>query len=226
MNTAMGNVLIMCGAMYSFVQSLGIRASLINNGDDCCLIVERGSLDRVRSSIPTFFSNLGFILDVEGVATTMEEIHFCQTHPVYNGSSFVMVRDPRVAISKDVTILRNWSQLEYSVYLSELGIAGSAAYGNMPVWSAFYRCLSRSLVPSDVSDGLRRHVRAPIDDSGLGRLSRDVDNRGAVTWQSRASFAAAFGILPSVQLAIERYYDASEPGSGILRAGFAISHIF
>jgi hypothetical protein len=82
------------------------------------------------------------------------------------------------------------------------------------------------VVPSSVSDGLRRHVRAPIDDSGLGRLSHGVDHRGAVTWQSRASFAAAFGILPSVQLSIERYYDQSEPGSSLLQAGFAVSHIF
>jgi len=226
MNTAMGNCLIMCAMVHAFVSSLGIKARLINNGDDCCLIVERSSLARVQAGLSGFFDNLGFIIDVEGVASSMEAIHFCQTHPVFDGSRWCMVRDPNVAISKDVTILKRWSPKEYSVYLYELGVAGSAAYGNMPVWTSFYRCLMRSCISGTVSAGLRAHVRAPIDDSGLGRLSHGVDNRGTVTWQARASFAVAFGMSPSVQRSLESFYDQCEPGTSQLFPGVAVSHIF
>lgn len=226
MNTAMGNVLIMCGAVYSFVRSLNIRARLINNGDDCCLIVEQATLPVVRANLSGFFSKLGFIIDVEGVAAHLECIHFCQTHPVFDGRGYVMVRDPTTAISKDVTILRAWNRKEYAVYLQELGVAGLAAYGNMPVWASFYKCLSRARCDGVVSEGLRKHVRAPISDSGLGRLSSGVDNRGAVTWQARASFALAFGLLPSTQISLEAYYDANDPGPGQLLPGFALSKLF
>lgn len=226
MNTAMGNVLIMCGAMYAFVVSRGIYARLINNGDDCCLIVEEGQLEIVRGEINGFFNDLGFIIDVEGVARTLEHISFCQTHPVFDGVRWCMVRDPNSAISKDVTILKSWSEKEYQVYLHELGVAGLAAYGNMPVWAAFYRTLSRSRAEGVVSSGLREHVRAPITDSGLGRLSSGVDNRGVITWQARASFALAFQLNPDTQRFLESYYDQSEPGTRIMFPGFARSLLF
>lgn len=226
MNTAMGNVLIMCGSMYAFVKKLGIRARLINNGDDCCLIVERGSLDLVRDRLVAFYDVLGFIIDVEGVAKQLESIRFCQTHPVFDGKRWVMVRDPNVAISKDVTILKRWAPKEYSVYLRELGISGLAAYGNMPIWSSFYGCLSRSVVAGTVSAGLRAHVRGPIEESGLGRLSCGVNNQGAITDQSRTSFALAFGLNPDVQRCLEARYDQMSPGAGVLCAGFAESLLF
>ncbi len=226
MNTAMGNVLIMCGSMYAFVRELKVNARLINNGDDCCLIVEREHCALVMSKLAAFYEQLGFIIDVEGVARELEMVSFCQTHPVFDGERWTMVRDPNVAISKDVTILKRWAEKEYAVYLQELGIAGLAAYGNMPIWSSFYRCLTRATVAGHVSDGLRRHVQAPILDSGLGRLSRGVDNDGAITWQARASFAVAFGLTPDVQRYLESYYDRMVPGSSTLCRGFALSRIF
>lgn len=226
MNTAMGNVLIMCGTMYSYIQSLGIKARLINNGDDCCLIVERGDVDLVRSSITEYYSRLGFIIDMEGTASCLEEVGFCQTHPVYDGRRYVMVRDPRTAISKDVTIIKRWADKEYAVYLRELGIAGLSAYGNMPIFASFYRCLSRSEVSGAVSEGLRQHVRGPILDTGLGRLSEGVDNRGVITDSCRTSFAIAFGLSPCVQYHLEGYYDQCHPGTRRIHPGVAGSKLF
>lgn len=226
MNTAMGNVLIMCACMYSLVRELGVHARLINNGDDCCLIVERADLDRVQGRITPFFDQLGFIIDVEGVSSTLEGISFCQTNPVTTGTRCVMVRNPNVAISKDCTILKGWSRKEYAVYLRELGIAGLAAYGDIPVWGSFYRCLSRSVVVGKVSDGLRAHVNQSIVESGLGRLAHGSSCGTIITPEARANFALAFGIAPSVQLALEEYYDRMMPGTGEVYPGFALSKLF
>jgi len=226
MNTAMGNCLIMCAAVYALVRSLGIHARLLNNGDDCTLLVERGSVESVSAAIPGFFGRLGFIIDVEGVVHCLEHIVFCQTQPVFDGRRWAMVRDPRVAISKDVTILRHWTLKEYAVYLQQLGIAGLAAYGNMPVWSSFYKCLSRSKTEGHVSPGLIAHILGPILDSGLGRLSLGTNNCGDVTMQSRTSFALAFGIIPTAQRWLERYYDSLDPGTGVLCTGVASSVLF
>lgn len=225
MNTAMGNVLIMCASVYSLIHSLGIRARLINNGDDCCLIVEKGDLDRLIDTIGPWFDGLGFIIDVEGSTTVMEQIKFCQAHPVFDGVRWVMVRDPHVAISKDVTILKRWSMREYEVYLHQLGICGLSAYGNMPMWSAFYRCLERSC-SDDIRDGLRAHVSAPILDSGLGRLSMGASVGTNITDAARASFCLAFGITPCTQRYLEDKFDSMSPGSGKLFAGFALSLLF
>lgn len=226
MNTAMGNVLIMCAIILSFVRKYNVKARLINNGDDCCLIVERAQLPVIQEHLVNFIGQLGFIIDVEGYALNLENVKFCQTHPVYDGVNWVMVRDPNVAISKDVTILRRWSDKEYRAYLHELGVSGLAAYGNMPVWSSFYACLCRAIAPEHVTAGLRAHVRGPIDESGLGRLAHGVDNMGEVTWQARASFALAFGIPPDVQRCLEVKYSKLQPGNGILHAGPAVSLMF
>lgn len=226
MNTAMGNVLIMCATMFSFVEDLGIKARLINNGDDCCLIVEERDLSLVTDGITKYYAELGFIIDIEGVAREIEHIVFCQTRPVFDGKRYVLVRDPRVAISKDCTVLRKWSPKEYRAYLHELGVAGLAAYGNMPVWGKFYECLERCIPKSEISVGLRQHVRAPIVDSGLGRLSEGVRVDRSVSWQARASFAMAFGLTPASQVCLEQYYDKCHVGSSRLFDVPAVSRLF
>lgn len=222
MNTAMGNVLIMCAAVYGLLKKLGISARLINNGDDCCLIVDESVLDIVLSQLTPWFEELGFLIDIEGVVREPERICFCQTHPVFNGTRWVMVRDPTVALSKDATILRRWSNREFSAYVHELGIAGMAAYGDMPVWGEFYRCMSRSEC-GRISDGLRAHVRQPIDESGLGRLAVNVNNCGPVTDASRASFGLAFGIPPEVQRSIEEHYAQVQIGNAVVHGTPAVS---
>jgi len=108
MNTAMGNCLLMCSAVYGFVSKLGVRARLFNNGDDCTLIVEKVHSSLVKRELCPYFLKLGFIIDVEGTTDILEGISFCQTNPVYDGKSYRMVRDPRICLSKDSTLLKRW----------------------------------------------------------------------------------------------------------------------
>lgn len=225
MNTAMGNVIIMCGIIYSFIRQLRIKARLINNGDDCCLIVERGEVGIVTSTLPQYFKKLGFIIDIEGTTNVLEGISFCQTHPVYDGHYWRMVRDPSVAISKDVTICKKWTLDEYECFLSELGLCGYTMSSDIPIFSSFYRCLMRG--DREFSDGMRRHVRGALVDSGLYRLSEGAVARSeTITDSARTSFAMAFGITPATQRYIEDYYDNSRPGSGQLCPGLPLCRHF
>jgi len=226
MNTAMGNVLIMCASMWSLCKKHHVKARLINNGDDCCLIVDRASIGIINTNISAFYQTLGFVIEIEGCVSMLEQIQFCQTHPIRVGLDWVMVRDPKVAISKDVTILKNWSPKEYGVYLRELGRAGLAAYADLPVWGAFYRCLSRSQVTGPVSSRLVQHVSVPILDSGLGRLTRGVQRGGPVLDSTRTSFALAFGLIPQVQRHLESYYGSMDPGPRCVFPGPAESLLF
>jgi len=213
MNTAMGNVLIMCAAIYSYAREHEITMRLMNNGDDCCLIVEREVVDHISATLPGWFNDLGFIIDIEGVVDALPKISFCQTHPVFDGSGWVMVRDPATAASKDVTILKKWQDKEYRCYLNQLGVCGLSAYGNLPFWKSFYGCLRRSDA-SDASAGLIAHVTQPILDSGLGRLATNTHREGPITDTARASFAEAFGMNPAVQRYWEKYFDTMKPGEG------------
>jgi len=221
MNTSMGNVLIMCGIIDSWFVTRGFHRGsyrLLNNGDDCCLVVEGRDIHKILEpkdglSLVRFFQDLGFPIEIEPITRVIEGISFCQTHPVFDGVQWRMVRDPRTGISKDLTILRNWSPLEYNTYLYELGKCGLSCTEGMPIWASFYKCLMRSEC-ARASTGMRRHVGAGIDETGLGRLATGVRTRGQdkISQAARVSFALAFGITPDVQRSIEAFYDKCSPG--------------
>lgn len=228
MNTSMGNVLIMCGIIHSWFAMHGFRCGdyrLMNNGDDCCLIVEARDIHRVLEPsdgfpLTRFFRDLGFLIEIEPITRVIEGISFCQTHPVFDGVSWRMVRDPRSGISKDLTILRNWSSLEYNTYLFELGKCGLSCTEGIPIWAAFYRCLMRSEC-ARASVGMRRHVTQGLSDTGLGRLASGVREKkiNKISDRARVSFALAFGITPDVQRHVEAFYDKCSPGTRELFVG-------
>jgi hypothetical protein len=84
MNTALGNCVLMCGMVYSYMQSKGIKYDLINNGDDCVLIFEKDH-ERKLDDLSSWFHDMGFTMKVEDPVYTIEEIEFCQTQPVFDG---------------------------------------------------------------------------------------------------------------------------------------------
>jgi hypothetical protein len=102
MNTACGNVLLMCMMMWSFFDALGVRASLFNDGDDCVVIVEERDAARVREGVAGFFEPLGFRMTDEGQVEVFEQICFCQSNPIWDGTGYRMVRHPRTSLSKDL----------------------------------------------------------------------------------------------------------------------------
>lgn len=88
MNTAMGNCLISCALMFGMMSHLKIPSrdyELINNGDDCCIITRPQHQQVVINSIPGYFAKAGFKMKVESPVASIEQIEFCQTHPVFDG---------------------------------------------------------------------------------------------------------------------------------------------
>lgn len=212
MNTAMGNCLIMSSCVYSLLRKLCIRGHLFNNGDDCCILVENRDAKTLTDAVKPFFEQLGFIIDVEGTTHIFEEISFCQTHPVYDGSLWRMVRDPRLVLSKDTTILKKWSKREWSAYWVALGKCGLALTYGLPIFQSFYSAMLKFGDGEEFSEGLLRHVGGAITESGMWQMSRGLDTRvSEITPSARASFALAFKTLPQVQYYFEEYFNQITP---------------
>lgn len=207
MNTAMGNCLIMSSCVYALMRQLNIRGHLFNNGDDCCILVENRDSETLMAAVKPFFEKLGFIIDVEGTTHIFEEISFCQTHPVYDGELWRMVRDPRLVLSKDTTVLKKWSKKEWTAYWVALGKCGLALTYGLPMFQSFYSAMLRFGDGEELSEGLLRHVGGAITESGMWQMSRGLESRTKeITPTARASFALAFKTLPQVQEYFERYY--------------------
>jgi len=213
MNTALGNCLIMCASVYALFSFLDMlysdgttRVCLFNNGDDCMLIGEEEDIERLREAAPGFFEKLGYVMKVEPIVRQLEEVVFCQTQPVYDGVKWRMVRDPRLALSKDLYIAdRECAYKHPKAQLYAIGACGLSLTGGLPVFQEFYAALKRN--------GSRgKAVDHNFLESGFYRLAIGMDEAyRPVTDEARASFCRAFGIVPDLQVAMERTYAACAP---------------
>jgi hypothetical protein len=198
MNTALGNVLLMCGMMYSYFQTLGFRVEFMNDGDDCVVMIERRNLDDFLANVEEYFTDLGFTMKVEGVYDELEMIEFCQSHPIWTREGYRMVRDPRIAIPKDGSSIRPVRcEAEFDYYRGMIASCGIALAGDVPVFNKFYRSLSAgaSLVPPGIDRS---------DWTGVMYLSNRMGLKSDdVHWKTRVSFWQAFGITPDRQRLLE-----------------------
>jgi hypothetical protein len=197
MNTALGNCLLMCAMVWTLCRELNIRAKLANNGDDCMLICEAEDKDALLAAIPNWFKRYGFTMKVEDPVFEFEHLEFCQTRPVWGPDGWIMCRDPRVAISKDVvtTLPLNQGKIDRKL-LGAIGNCGLALGAGLPVFQEFYTAMLRN------ADGTLQG--APQLEGGFFWMSRGLSPRYVdISPKSRYSFWRAFGIEPAMQRMLE-----------------------
>lgn len=198
-NTGMGNCLIMSSIVIAYCESVGIVYRLANNGDDCVVFLDKADLPRL-AGLDQWFLDFGFTLTREAPCYRLEEVEFCQFHPVRVATGWRMVRDPRIAMSKDCVSLVSWAtEKDFRYWASAVGACGSALTAGVPVWAAWYGILQR------VGGGGTAGVSERVNECGAYYWSRGV-TPCSITDESRASFYYAFGITPDEQVALEEYY--------------------
>jgi len=182
-NTSLGNVLIMCAAMYSYFKEIGVQASLINDGDDCVIITEACNLEIISNTLDKYFKQIGFTLEIEAPVYKIEHIVFCQSQPVFDGSNYLMVRDPRVAIAKDGMSIKPLDSLSVAQkWLAAVGKGGMTLTGGIPIWQDYYQTYI------DHSNGAKA-LSDPTLESGFFRMTRGMDRHYMPpTIESRLSF--------------------------------------
>lgn len=201
-NTGMGNCLLMACMVIAYCEQAGIKFRLANNGDDCVLFIEKADLPSL-GGIDAWMLDFGFTLTREEPVFELEHVEFCQSRPVRCANGWRMVRDPRVAMSKDCVSLLGWDNPKsFADWAAAIGGCGLSLTTGVPVWEAWYARLQR------LGGAPAGGVVEAVWDSGLGYMSRGVEPCD-VDAEARVSFYKAFGILPDVQVALETDY--SEP---------------
>lgn len=203
MNTSSGNCLIMCGMVWAYCRDRGVRAELINNGDDCVLFFEADDLEIIRVGLHDWFLELGYNMVVEEPVYELEKVVFCQAQPIHVGElQYVMVRNPVVSLAKDSVALINCDHPEsLRAWCSMVGEGGTAACGGVPVLDSFYTYFAKQGVPNP------KWSKA-YQSRGFDYLAANMKRRGLPVLEvTRYSFWLAFGILPGEQLVIEDYYN-------------------
>nr|WRQ65373.1 RNA-dependent RNA polymerase [Tolivirales sp.] len=207
MNTAMGNVLLMCCMVYEY---LNCRLKpgqyrFIDNGDDCVIILDKSNL-HLLDGIPLSFEHWGFPLTIEEPVYMLEHLEFCQTKPVFDGSRYVMCRDALKCLTKDTIVTQPIRTEEhFDQHRKNVADCGLAIAGNLPIFKSFYECLGRGASP--------KRKLAWEEQSGLKWLSLGLKPMKSepITDAARLSFFHAFGIMPHTQVAIEDVYKTFSP---------------
>lgn len=217
MNTALGNCIIMSSLVLLYCRHVGVAAKLINNGDDCVVFMESGDYHRFASQLDGWFLALGFEMKVEEPVYELEQIEFCQMHPIRVGNSVVMVRNVTSAFSKDVMSLGSTDIKHYRHWLYAVGQCGTSLYGDMPLFKALYAFMMREGTPSKIG------FDSQLYNSGFMRLGKVVRCRAEQNYTvrpaTRISFQLAFGITVREQLEVEQYLDSA-------RLSDTLSHTF
>lgn len=207
MNTALGNVFLMCAITHHYLAELGVPYRFINDGDDCGVFLEREHLS-LLDSLPDHHLGYGFEMEVESPVFELEHVEFCQSRPIHLGNNnWMMVRNIHKAINNDWL---NVNALDYGSLndrLAATGRCGLALYADFPVLGAMYERMASVTHDKDVVDRLlASHF------SGVGRTWRMFASQHraypVVEPVARASLYKAFGLLPDYQEQLEQEFRA------------------
>lgn len=203
MNTGLGNCLIMCAMVWTFAMQRGIKVRLANNGDDCVVIMERRDLQKLTQGLDEWFLNMGFRMTCEHPVYTFEQIEFCQMHPVWNGTEYVMVRNIKTALQKDTMSVLNLSnEIMVRKWFDAIGECGLALTAGVPVLQSFYEAYLREGIPAG------KLVATPQLATGMRMMRGDLQSKSQpITPESRYSVYLAWGLTPDQQEALERHYE-------------------
>jgi len=199
MNTALGNCLLMCAMTKTYLKMLNIEAEIVDNGDDCTVIMSKCNVSKFTSGLDSYYRSLGFLMKVSKPVYIMEHICFCQTHPVNLGDHWVMVRAPS-CLSKDALVLKEvCNKTMFPRYCNEIGLGGAALCAGVPIMQEYYRALCRQ-----AGD---KPLNRKWTETGFKFLAARMPLQYLpVTEQTRWSFYQAFGIDAMYQRHLESYF--------------------
>jgi len=205
-NTGLGNITIATSMFAEYIRVKKVKVRVANNGDDTVIIMERKDLAHFMDGFHQFFLDFGFNMVIEEPVDVFEQISFCSTQPVFDGSIWIMVRDPRKAIAKDCMVVKPLpTEKLVKRWMCAVGKGGISLTGGIPVWQNFYQnFVNKSQGVKPLSD--------PSMESGLKWLSEGQTRsfKKELPPIARYSFWLAFGISPMSQIACENYFNAYE----------------
>lgn len=174
------------------------------NGDDDVMIVDEneiGDIDQFMEQLIANLSDLGFKTEAS-YTREFEKISFCQSNPVeVLPNKWRMVREPTRAISRDCYSVKKYGGKAWLRLVKSLGHCEYALNDGVPVLEAWSRYLLRAGKNTKI-------LNQEIDYKAKLELKNKVEYLNGITNNVRLSFARAFDIEPTTQVAIEQWLDS------------------
>lgn len=203
MNTGLGNCLIMCAMIHAFAEERGVNVKLMNNGDDCVVMMEKEDLEKFNYELKEWFIAMGFRMVAEEPVYELHQIEFCQMHPIIVNGKARMVRNIWSALRKDTMSthpLTNHPLREK--WCTAVGTGGLSLTGGVPIMQDFYQCYQRigCMRVSNMLDDPTFATGMKLMSKGMAEQYSEPD---AFT---RVQVFEAWGVTPDEQVALEQLY--------------------
>lgn len=223
MNTGLGNCILMCAMVHAYAEARGVEVKLMNNGDDCVVMMESHDMEKFNQGLDGWFIDMGFRMVAEEPVYQLHQIEFCQMHPIEIGDTCRMVRNVIPSLRKDTITVHNLGNgATREAWCTAVGTGGLSLTGGVPVVQNFYKCYQRigCMRSSKFTSDATFATGMKLMSKGMNEQYREPD-----AW-TRVQFYEAWGITPDEQVAIEKYYDgysfSGDVSDGIDNSG----HIF
>lgn len=213
MNTAVGNCLISVMMIAELMGRLGCPWDALDDGDDLLLIIEQDMRETVYPLLEPHFLDLGMELKVEGEATCVEQVEWCQGHPVNVDGRWVFIRNPKKVLS-GALVSNKWIQMKSEsskrALANTIGLCELILNHGVPVLQAFALAIMRNANTDKQilllkSEQLGYRVYKEIGKSRAGKIPKYQPL--PIADSTRLSFAKAFGISIDQQMWYENYLD-------------------
>jgi hypothetical protein len=203
MNTGLGNCLLMCAMVYAYAKSRGVHVKLLNNGDDCVVIMEKDDLERFNEGLDAWFLEMGFRMVAEEPVYELHQIEFCQMHPIEIGEECRMVRNIQSSLRKDtLTVHPITDSVLREKWCTAVGTGGLWLNGGVPVLQDFYQAYQRigCMRASKMMDD-------PTFATGMRLMAKGMREKWSEPepW-TRVQVFEAWGITPDEQVALEEHF--------------------
>jgi hypothetical protein len=214
MNTGCGNCLLMSGMVWAYARKCGVQIKLLNNGDDCVVMMEAEDLDRFLSGLDEWFLEMGFRMVAEEPVYELHQIEFCQMHPIEIGEECRMVRNIHTTLRKDtMTVHPMTNTIHREKWCTAVGTGGLWLTGGVPVLQDFYSCYQRigCMRASNMLDDPTFATGMRLMSKGMSEHYREPD-----AW-TRVQVFEAWGITPDEQVAMEAHFKTYQLEPGVVR---------
>lgn len=212
MNTAVGNCVLMVIMLIAYADHLKLsKWDCLDDGDDCCLIVEREDVDRITSSVFDLFLNFGMEMKIDGISYSMPEVVFCRSNPIeFAPGRWKFVRHYADVLSKACTGVRQWDSDKYRLrVLKSIGLCELILNLGIPVLQSFALAILRNVDVRECNLALAPvglNLRAKLELKTIGVPLEDLRPQ-VVSMCARESFEQAFGVPIQEQIRMERRLD-------------------
>jgi len=207
MNTALGNCLLMVIMVSTFMH--GRKYDILDDGDDCLLIVERSELEWVKNNIKNVFLTYGHEMKIESITSCLSGVEFCQSKVIeYEPGKYKFVRNPFKMMSSALSGTRYFNDSGGTNKLvNTIGLAELILNAGVPISQEYALALMRNAACDQI-------VKLQEFDSTYYRLNRELKlfnlkhlakiDPPKITDQARETFAEAFGVSVTEQLRYEK----------------------